>query len=732
MSDLVSEHIQDISLQLHQYSVSMQKSPQKVTEDFLVDGVGFANYFSEFFANGLSVLIHQDKINTLEFLQNKSVQQFFANNPKFALDIILLLGQKKQYLAIKSLAETVLSKHSNYLEFIVQKSLALLDLRYYNETDIFCREMLKKYPNDFTLNEVYARNAHRKDDWDEALSRWIMVVEKFPLAKNPMNQLAFVIDKVDNYEKQKNTYQLLIKSSDKNIARLAVAKLAELEGDYLKSARCYQGILIEDYNNQTALKGLMLAYISLKDTEALKNHILRTNLTDTPIGFKLGLSSFLSEMFLFNESEFLLDNLFSLTRGKDEAVLYRIAINDIYRSYGKENSFHYERGVNLLEKLVELFPNNQQYKVDLTNMYIGLGYNDKAMAMIDQIDPSFSHNYVPRFFAWQKYMKGDVSGAKADWQQIAKKQYGIAFKDVSDELVYLGNEPINITDSDIVLFTPARNEMLRMPSFLKHYRQLGVDKFVIIDNDSTDGSVEFLLKQNDVYLFHSTGSYAKSGHGIAWVNFLIKKYAGKNWVLHVDVDELLVYPNFENKKLSELCRYLDSKGQSVLPSFMLDMFSEKLDFQLNIKSGDDLLENTGYFYNDYMMLKTVNPPFLAPRGGIFSRLLGPKYLPLVKTPLIKSSEVLHLSSTHICTLSIISEITSALLHFKLVGDFKAKAKEEMQRKQHAGAGSNYKGYYDMMNNLPDDFAYTSLDKTVKYESSQQLVDLGLIHKPVDF
>lgn len=80
----------------------------------------------------------------------------------------------------------------------------------------------------------------------------------------------------------------------------------------------------------------------------------------------------------------------------------------------------------------------------------------------------------------------------------------------------------------------------------------------------------------------------------------------------------------------------------------------------------------------------------------------------------------------------VSKITSALLHFKLVGDFKAKAKEEIHRKQHAGAGSNYKGYYDMMNNLPDDFAYTSLDKTVKYENSQQLVDLGLIHKPVDF
>lgn len=327
MSDLVSEHIQDISLQLHQYSVSMQKSPQKVTEDFLVDGVGFANYFSEFFINGLSVLIHQDKVNTLELLQNKSVQQFFANNPKFALDIIRLLGQKKQYLAIKSLAETVLSKHPNYLEFIVQKSLALLDLRYYNETDIFCREMLKKYPNDFTLNEVYARNAHRQDKWEEALQRWLGVVRCFPRSKNPIAQLYFVAGKCENPDLKNQAYHLLsdidgYDSDHKTIKRLATAKVSEFDGNYMVASYCYQGVLVNDCNHQEALRGLMLCYAQLGEMTLLKNHLVWMALSSKlPSQFKVSMSKLLYDLSLNEEVLFFTDYALKVTNNENDRRL---------------------------------------------------------------------------------------------------------------------------------------------------------------------------------------------------------------------------------------------------------------------------------------------------------------------------------------------------------------------------------------------------------------------------
>ena len=40
-----------------------------------------------------------------------------------------------------------------------------------------------------------------------------------------------------------------------------------------------------------------------------------------------------------------------------------------------------------------------------------------------------------------------------------------------------------------------------LDDFLRHYRALGVDRFVVLDNGSTDGSVDLLARQPDVDLY---------------------------------------------------------------------------------------------------------------------------------------------------------------------------------------------------------------------------------------
>ncbi|KZY31971.1 hypothetical protein A3731_22865 [Roseovarius sp. HI0049] len=71
-----------------------------------------------------------------------------------------------------------------------------------------------------------------------------------------------------------------------------------------------------------------------------------------------------------------------------------------------------------------------------------------------------------------------------------------------------------IAPEDILLVGCLRNEMLRLPAFLEHYRGLGVDRFLLVDNGSGDGSREFLLAQEDVTVFHTSQSYAESECGI--------------------------------------------------------------------------------------------------------------------------------------------------------------------------------------------------------------------------
>ena len=44
--------------------------------------------------------------------------------------------------------------------------------------------------------------------------------------------------------------------------------------------------------------------------------------------------------------------------------------------------------------------------------------------------------------------------------------------------------------NEIRLFAKCRNESARLGAFFDHYRGLGVDRFFIVDNDSTDGSLD--------------------------------------------------------------------------------------------------------------------------------------------------------------------------------------------------------------------------------------------------
>ena len=64
-----------------------------------------------------------------------------------------------------------------------------------------------------------------------------------------------------------------------------------------------------------------------------------------------------------------------------------------------------------------------------------------------------------------------------------------------------------------------RNEMGRLPFALSYYRDLGVGQFLIVDNDSTDGTRDYLKAQPDVRLWHTKASYRDSRFGLDWMNW---------------------------------------------------------------------------------------------------------------------------------------------------------------------------------------------------------------------
>jgi hypothetical protein len=97
--------------------------------------------------------------------------------------------------------------------------------------------------------------------------------------------------------------------------------------------------------------------------------------------------------------------------------------------------------------------------------------------------------------------------------------------------------------------------------FLDYYRNLGVDHFFAVDNGSDDGTFERLLAAEDVSVFRNLGSFAQSGFGVFWINYLLRRFGVDHWCFHLDMDEAFVFPGMERgRRLSDLLGYLDSRG----------------------------------------------------------------------------------------------------------------------------------------------------------------------------
>ena len=63
-------------------------------------------------------------------------------------------------------------------------------------------------------------------------------------------------------------------------------------------------------------------------------------------------------------------------------------------------------------------------------------------------------------------------------------------------------EPIK--DNSIILICVVKNELLLLEYFLTHYKTIGITHFIFIDNNSTDGSLEYIQNVTDNILLYST------------------------------------------------------------------------------------------------------------------------------------------------------------------------------------------------------------------------------------
>lgn len=173
--------------------------------------------------------------------------------------------------------------------------------------------------------------------------------------------------------------------------------------------------------------------------------------------------------------------------------------------------------------------------------------------------------------------------------------------------------------------------MYFLPSFLAHYRRLGVARFVLLDDASEDGSREYLLSQPDVTLVVSGRRFGdrverprrdairdyRMDH--VWRTCLMARYGSSGWTLLVDMDEFLMLP--DGMDVTDLATRLDARGARLAWAVMLDLYPRSVEDIFSGAGESDLRQSGPWYFDGVPHLRPLR--FGPPRhvyGGCKARL----------------------------------------------------------------------------------------------------------------
>ena len=323
--------------------------------------------------------------------------------------------------------------------------------------------------------------------------------------------------------------------------------------------------------------------------------------------------------------------------------------------------------------------------------------------------------------------------------RIARKRWRIRAIRKRRELTVVADRTRSIGSADILVFSTLRNERIRLPYFLRYYRDLGVGHFLIVDNGSDDGSREYLLDQPDVSLWSSAASYKRARFGVDWLNWLQMHHGHGHWTLVVDPDEFLVYPFCDTRPLRALTDWLDASSIRSFGAMLVDMYPKGNITAQPYADGQDPFEIASWFDSgNYTISRNHRYGNLWIQGGPRARMFFPddpaRAPALNKVPLVKwHRDYAYVSSTHMLLprgLNLVydewggEKASGCLLHAKFLDGFAAKSAEELKRRQHYANSGEYRAYDDGLKDRPDLWCKWS----EKYINWRQLEILGLMSK----
>ena len=321
--------------------------------------------------------------------------------------------------------------------------------------------------------------------------------------------------------------------------------------------------------------------------------------------------------------------------------------------------------------------------------------------------------------------------------------------------------------SGFTLLAILRNEMYFLPAFLAHYRRLGVERFVFLDDRSDDGSFKYLLQQPDTVVVNSGRSV---GHKVEhppsmfaavrnsrieflWRSLLHDMFAQDRWALQVDLDEFIHLPR--RATFQDLVTKLDEQGTRALWAVMLDVYPKDIaTFTENEKSARLDMSATWYFDGErHLRLRQDRPPKMVYPGararlygehgldklypvlGVrkhdrISRLLRKlrlrrtplRYNNILKPALLKWGDGCYFKDPHHTNLSASRRYLLPIQHFRFSGSLGQKMGMALSEKNHFLDSSDYRLLMELLRTMKERNASFLYRKSRPLDSFEDLVE----------
>ncbi|QKK02410.1 MAG: glycosyltransferase family 2 protein [Pseudomonadota bacterium] len=185
-------------------------------------------------------------------------------------------------------------------------------------------------------------------------------------------------------------------------------------------------------------------------------------------------------------------------------------------------------------------------------------------------------------------INASYTGYKRSVDEAAREWFGVQLKAWQDELschsacadvlevMFGGSGMARLRrTADITLYAVNRNHFELLGPWLDHYRRLGVERFIVVD-DGSDPPLETAMSGDDVFVVRPEFGQFRTSK-VFWLKALMMGFQEPgSWVLTSDIDEFLDLPPVDNpqagdSRLAAAIERAECAGGSECPGVLVDM-----------------------------------------------------------------------------------------------------------------------------------------------------------------